>query len=119
MTIKEHAALIPRPKLEAVEVGENQYTFNVASTAIKAVQEPVRSPEVPIEQPVVPALYGKQLFKDTIKAKIFDLRWKTNEYEELEARRLEQRRLQLRQSLGTMPVDRCAKHQHLVDQMTR
>lgn len=82
---------------------------NVAPTVEKPVKTAVFTPQV--------SLHGREYVRDTLKAKFFDFMYHTAEYEALEETRLLERRLRLRQELGIMPVDRCAKHQHQVDKL--
>lgn len=88
-------------------------THKLPQTAVERPVEPENAPEPHV------SLYGRQYIKDTLKAKIFDLRWKTDEYGELEAARLAERRLRLRSQLGTGVIERCAKHRHQLADLRR
>jgi hypothetical protein len=74
MTIKEQAALIPRPHLEAVQVAESQFVFQTAhvpTPPAKPAVEPVRAPEEAIQ---LPTTYRPE----SVKAKIHN--WLEDNY---------------------------------------
>lgn len=91
--------------VEQARVIDEPKPRTIASTAIKAATEPHNAPYSPIP------LTGREALKATIKARLFDLRWGTKEYEELELTRMAERKLRLRTELGIVTMDRCAKHQ--------
>jgi hypothetical protein len=120
MTIKEQAALIPRPTYEGIETDPNHIEFSIAQVAVKAAVTPVEAPQPVVEdKPAyidLASLSDREIARMSLKAFKYDVLTfgRNQQYKRFKARVAEEKDLATDMQLGLVQQVHCRLHEKLL-----